>query len=55
MIEKIIAKNKSEFGAKKRELISTGYTCIDREKFSDFALTKGFKRFEITLIKGWKK
>ncbi len=54
-MEKITAKNKSEFGAKKRELVSEGYKVYEYKAFSKFVKYEGFKEHEIILTKGWKK
>lgn len=53
-MERITAKNKSEFGAKKRELISEGYKVYEYGTFSKFVKYEGFKAHEIILTKGWK-
>lgn len=55
--EKVIAKNKSEFAAKKRELIEAGYKFYDRPllNYGDFVKTEGFKSSTITVIRGWKR
>ncbi len=54
-MEKIIATNKAEFGAKKRELINSGYRVFDREKACNFVKMENFKSSEVVIIKGWKR
>lgn len=54
---KIIAKNKSDFAAKKSELVKLGYTFFDKPLLNcgDFVKYEGFTRTTITVIRGWKR